>query len=75
MDTPLRSGYSEIDSLIFDPYTTVNWNMKISDDENLIRYTYELSQDIPANYREVGVFNEEQKQYTDSALSYVDRVT
>ena len=47
MDTPLRSGYSEIDSLIFDPYTVVNWNMKISDDENLIRYTYELSQDIP----------------------------
>ena len=75
MDTPLRSGYSEIDSLIFDPYTTVNWNMKISDDENLIRYTYELSQDIPANYRKVGVFNEEQKQYTDSALSYVDRFT
>ena len=75
MDTPLRSGYSEIDSLIFDPYTIVNWNMKISDDENLIRYTYELSQDIPANYREVGIFNEEQKQYTDSALSYVDRFT
>ena len=39
-DSPLRSGYSEIDSLIFDPDTIVNWNMKISDDENLIRYTY-----------------------------------
>ena len=75
METPLRSGYSEIDSLIFDPYTIVNWNMKISDDENLIRYTYELSQDIPSNYKEVGIFNEEQKQHTDSALSYVDRFT
>ena len=74
-DSPLRSGYSEIDSLIFDPDTIVNWNMKISDDENLIRYTYELSQDIPPNYMEVQNFNEEQKQYTDSALSYIDRVT
>ena len=74
-DNPLRSGYSEIDSLIFDPNTIVNWNMKISDDENLIRYTYELSQDIPSNYREVGIFNEEQKQHTDSALSYIDRFT
>ena len=75
MDTPLRSGYSEIDSLIFDPDTVVNWNMKISNDENLIRYTYELSQDISPYYKEVGVFNEEQKQYTDSALSYIDRFT
>ena len=74
-DSPLRSGYSEIDSLIFDPDTIVNWNMKISDDENLIRYTYELSQDIPPNYMEVQNFNEEQKQYTDSALSYIDRFT
>ena len=74
-DNPLRSGYSEIDSLIFDPNTIVNWNMKISDDENLIRYTYELSHDIPSNYREVGIFNEEQKQHTDSALSYIDRFT
>ena len=52
-DSPLRSGYSEIDSLVFDPDTIVNWNMKVSDDENLIRYTYELSQDIPPNYMEV----------------------
>ncbi|GIR48734.1 MAG: hypothetical protein CM15mP58_08310 [Burkholderiaceae bacterium] len=74
-DSPLRSGYSEIDSLIFDPDTIVNWNMKISDDENLIRYTYELSQDIPPNYMEVQNFNEEQKQYTNSALSYIDRFT
>jgi len=74
-DSPLRSGYSEIDSLIFDPDTIVNWNMKISDDGNLIRYTYELSQDIPSNYREVHNFSEEQKQYTDYALSYIDRFT
>ena len=75
-DSPLRSGYSEIDSLIFDPDTIVNWNMKISDDENLIRYTYELSQDIPSNYREVGIFNEEQKTiYRLRSKSYIDRFT
>ena len=74
-NSPLLSGYSEIDSLIFDPNTIVNWNMKISDDENLIRYTYELSQDIPSSYREVTKFNEEQKQYANSALSYIDRFT
>ena len=74
-DSPLRSGYSKIDSLIFDPDTIFNWNIKISDDENLIRYTYELSQDIPSNYREVGIFDEEQKKYTNSGLSYIDRCT
>ena len=74
-DSQLRSGYPKIDSLIFDPDAIFNWNIKTSDDENLIRYTYELSQDIPSNYREVGIFNEEQKKYTNSALSYIDRFT
>ena len=46
-DSPLLSGYPEVDSLIFDLDAIVYWNMKMSDDENLIRYTYELSQDIP----------------------------
>ena len=75
INNPLRSGNSYIDSLVYDSHLIPNWNQKISDDGNLIKYSFNLGSDILSNYQEVTVFSKIQQQYTESALNYIDRVT
>ena len=75
VNNPLRSGNSYIDSLVYDSHLIPNWNQKISDDGNLIKYSFNLGSDSLSNYQEVTVFSKIQQQYTESALNYIDRVT
>jgi hypothetical protein len=75
INNPLRSGNSYIDSLVYDSHLIPNWNQKISDDGNLIKYSFNLGSDSLSNYQEVTVFSKIQQQYTESALNYIDRVT
>ena len=75
LNNPLRSGNAYIDSLVYDSHLIPNWNQKISDDGNLIKYSFNLGSDTLSNYQEVTVFSKIQQQYTESALNYIDRVT
>ena len=75
LNNPLRSGNSYIDSLVYDSHLIPNWNQKVSDDRNMISYSFNLASDIPSNYQEVTVFSKIQRQYTELALNYIDRVT
>ena len=74
MDTPLRSGNAEIDSLIFDAQG-INWNMKVGDEGNLVKFCYSLASGANGFYQPISVFSEEQRSHTNSALSYIDSFT